>query len=279
MFPDLGSRYQFIHKIDEGGAGIVWQAVDTHSGRRVAVKRLKTAAAAVDGIINKFKIEANIYLMLNHKNIVMLKNFIITDEGDHYLIMEYIDGTPIDKYVKKFPNNRMPQEVAIAIMKEIVKGIGYGHQRKIPIEGYDGVLHLDIKPSNVMVSNNGQVKIIDYGISQGTTEQRSEKIMGTLMFMAPCQLDINSELDNRTDIYALGLLFYYMLTGSYPHPNNLSNEDIFERIINTPINKMPKIKTGTGLKIQLILEKATEKSPIDRYQNCNELLTALNELD
>ena len=278
MFPDLGSRYQFIHKIDEGGAGVVWQAVDTHYGHRVAVKRLKTTAAALDGIINKFKIEANIYLMLNHKNIVVLKNFIIS-KGAYYLIMEYIDGTPIDKYVRKFPNNKMPQEVAIAIMKEIVIGVGYGHERKIPIEGYDGVLHLDIKPSNVMVSNNGEVKIIDYGISQGTTAQRSEKIMGTLMFMSPEQLDINAELDSRTDIYALGLLFYFMLTGLYPHPNNLSNQGIFERILNTPINKLPNIKTGTGLRIQSIIEKATEKNPINRYQNCNELLTALNELD
>lgn len=278
MFPDLDSRYQFIHKIDEGGAGVVWQAVDTHYGHRVAVKRLKTTAAALDGIINKFKIEANIYLMLNHKNIVVLKNFIIS-KGAYYLIMEYIDGTPIDKYVKKFPNNKMPSEVATAIMKEIVKGVGYGHERKIPIEGYDGVLHLDIKPSNVMVSNNGEVKIIDYGISQGTTAQRSEKIMGTLMFMSPEQLDINAELDSRTDIYALGLLFYFMLTGLYPHPNNLSNQGIFERILNTPINKLPNIKTGTGLRIQSIIEKATEKNPINRYQNCNELLTALNELD
>ena len=278
MFPDLGSRYQFVHKIDEGGAGIVWQAVDTHYGHRVAVKRLKTSAAALDGIINKFKIEANIYLMLTHKNIVRLKNFIIT-KGSHYLIMEYIDGTPIDKYVKKFNDNKMPQEVAIAIMKEIVKGVGYGHERKIPIEGYDGVLHLDIKPSNVMVSNNGEVKIIDYGISQGTTAQRSEKIMGTLMFMSPEQLDINSELDNRTDIYSLGLLFYYMLTGKYPHSNKLSNKDICERIINISINKIPNIRTGSDLKIQSILEKATEKHQIDRYQNCNELLNALNELD
>lgn len=278
MFPDLGSRYQFIHEIDEGGAGFVWQAVDTHYGHRVAVKRLKTTAAALDGIINKFKIEANIYLMLNHKNIVVLKNFIIS-KGAYYLIMEYIDGTPIDKYVRKFPNNKMPSEVATAIMKEIVIGVGYGHERKIPIEGYDGVLHLDIKPSNVMVSNNGEVKIIDYGISQGTTAQRSEKIMGTLMFMSPEQLDINAELDSRTDIYALGLLFYFMLTGLYPHPNNLSNKGFFERILNTPINKLPNIKTGTGLRIQSIIEKATEKNPINRYQNCNELLTALNELD
>ena len=70
-----------------------------------------------------------------------------------------------------------------------------------------------------------------------------------------------------------------MLTGLYPHPNDLSNQGIFERILNTPINKLPNIKTGTGLRIQSIIEKATEKNPINRYQNCNELLTALNELD
>jgi len=278
MFPDLGPRYHFIHKIDEGGAGTVWKALDAHTGHMVAVKKLKTSAAAIDGIINKFKIEANIYLMLNHKNIVRLKNFIIL-KGAYYLIMEYIDGTPIDKYVVKFPNNRMPIEVGIAIMKEIVKGVGYGHERNIPIKGYDGVLHLDIKPSNVMVSNNGTVKIIDYGISQGTSEQRSEKIMGTLMFMAPEQLDVTTELDNRTDVYALGLLFYYMLTGLYPHPKDISNDEMFRRINNSLINKMPNIKTGTALKIQSILEKSTEKSPIDRYQDCNELLTALNELN
>tara|TARA_B100001250_G_scaffold412619_1_gene444353 strand:- start:7787 stop:8620 length:834 start_codon:yes stop_codon:yes gene_type:complete len=277
MFPDLGSQYEFIKEIGSGGSGVVNLAIDKHSGFLVAVKSLLDYHLKDKIIFDKFKVEANIYLMLNHPNIVSLKDFIIKD-GTPHLVQEYVDSITLDEYINKV-TGPIPTKRSIEIFKDIVYAIDYAHNKKIPIDGYEGVLHLDIKPGNVLVSKNGKIKIIDYGISKGINEDRDDKIMGSPMYMSPEQLDVTKELDKRTDIYALGVLLHNMVTASLPYSKNISQEKLFEKINYTSLLRTSDLYPGVDERFQIIIDKATQKDPNRRYQSCNDLINAFEEIE
>ena len=275
-FPNIGEQYQFIHEIGRGGTGVVNLAIDLHSGYPVAIKSLFSSISdLIPEMKEKSRIEANLYLMLSHPNIVTLKNFILKD-GAH-IVMEFIDGQTLDNYINTV-TGPIPTEVTVAMMKDIVSAIGYAHKKNIAIKGYNGVLHLDIKPGNILISKSGDVKIIDYGISQGTKEERSEKIMGSPMYMAPEQLDVDCELTAKTDIYSLGVLLYQMVTGRLPYKKELSQEEIFDNIKNKPLEKINLVYPHADLRLQKIIDKATKKDPINRYKSCDEILTDLEKI-
>ena len=277
MFPNLGSQYRFIRQLGKGGTGVVNLALDTHSGFLVSIKTLFDFHINDKEVIEKFKAEANIYLMLNHPNIVTLKNFILK-KGSPHLVQEYIDGQTLDDYINNV-TGPIPTPSAIKIFKNILSAIGYAHDKKIPLPGYDGVLHLDIKPGNILISKKGNIKIIDYGISQGNTQDRAEKIMGSPLYMAPEQLDISKKLDKRTDIYALGILLHQMITGSRPFSNCTTKEELFESINNSLLTKTEEIYPGVDKRFQLIIDKATQINPNNRYQTCDEFRYAVIELE
>jgi len=277
MFPNLGPQYEFVKELGRGGTGVVNLALDNHSGFLVAIKSLFDYHINNKEILEKFKIEANIYLMLEHPNIVSLKNFIIKDKNPH-LVQEYIEGQTLEKYIQNV-TGPIPSELALVIMKDIVVAINYAHNKKIPFPGYDGILHLDIKPGNVLISKSGNIKIIDYGISQGNNEERGEKIMGSKMYMAPEQLNFNKKLDNRTDIYALGVLLHEMITGSKPYSRRITNEELFDNIHNTPLIRTGEVYPGVDKRVQKIIDKATEKKPKNRFQTCYELIKEIKKLE
>lgn len=277
MFPDLGSKYIHIKQIGNGGTGVVNLALDTHTGFPVAIKSLfESHFKNNPEILKRFKIEANIYLMLSHPNIVKLKDLILKN-GAH-LVMDYIEGMTLEKYINSV-TGPIPSEVAIAMIKEIASAIGYAHHKEIPIPGYNGVLHLDIKPSNILISDSGKVMVIDYGISQGTNEDRMQQIVGSLMYMAPEQLKEGINLDHRTDIYSLGVLFHQMLTGSTPYSSKNTKDEIIEKIQNDPLERLINIYPHIDTRLQEIIDTATSKKPANRYQNCDEFINSLKELE
>lgn len=277
MFPDLGSKYIHIKKIGNGGTGVVNLALDTHSGFPVAIKSLfESHFKNNPEILRRFRIEANIYLMLSHPNIVKLKDLILKD-GAH-LVMDYIEGMTLEKYINSV-TGPIPSEVAMAMIKEIATAIGYAHQKEIPIPGYNGVLHLDIKPSNILISDAGKVMVIDYGISQGTKEDRMGQIVGSLMYMAPEQLQLDSTLDHRTDIYSLGVLLHQMLTGSTPYSTKNTQDEIIEKIQSKPLERLVNVYPHVDNRLQKIIDTATSKSPNKRYQNCEAFINDLKELE
>ena len=277
MFPKLGSQYEFIKELGSGGSGVVNLALDKNSGFLVAVKSLFDYHLKDKSIFDKFKVEANIYLMLNHPNIVSLKDFIIKN-GTPHLVQEYVDGITLDEYIHKV-TGPIPSERSIEIFKDILWAIDYAHNKKIPIDGYEGVLHLDIKPGNVLISKSGNIKIIDYGISRGINEERDNKIMGSPMYMSPEQLDISKDLDRRTDIYALGILLHNMVTASLPYSKNISQEQLIENINYNSLIRTADLYPGVDLRFQSIIDIATEKDPINRYQSCEDLIFAIEEIE
>ena len=277
MFPKLGSQYQFIKEIGRGGTGVVNLAIDTHSGFPVAIKTLfANISNSNPEMLVKFRKEANLYLMLSHPNIVKLKNLIIQN-GAH-LVMEYIEGQTLEDYIFNV-TGPISTEVTVAMMKDIVSAIGYAHNKRIAIDGYDGVLHLDIKPGNILISKQGGIKVIDYGISQGSEEERGEKIMGSPMYMAPEQLDKSAKLSPQTDIYALGVLLHQMVTADTPYSKTSTREDLFNAIMNKPLKRISEVYPSADNRLQLIIDKATKKNPYNRFKDCNEFLVALEDLN
>lgn len=280
MFPNLGSKYIFQKELGQGGTGVVNLALDTHTGFMVAIKSLFTSHTKSSDIVKKFRIEANIYLMLNHPNIVQLKApGLIIKEKQIHLVMEHVEGLTLDKYIKEI-TGPIPLEIALSLFKKIVDAIGFAHNKKIPIKGYDGILHLDIKPSNIFILPDGNVKVIDYGISQGNDEDRGDKVMGSLMFMAPEQLDTSIDLDNRTDIYSLGILLHIMVTGQNPYKfkKDSTIEDLVYKIHNVEPIRIQELYPGADNRFQFIIDKATQKDPFSRFQSCSELIEIVDSL-
>lgn len=272
-YPNLGDRYHFFEpSFARGGSGEIYRVLDRYTGKIVAIKRL-FAAVSSNEMIHKFKTEANIYLMLNHPHIVSLHDFIIKN-GTHYLVMEYVDGKPLDEYIKE-ETGPMPLSLAKKIMSQILDAVHFAHTKRIPLKGYNGVLHLDLKPSNILITKTNDVKIIDYGISQGTEEQRAAKIIGTPLYMAPEQYELNEVLTTKTDIYSLGLILHQMVTADLPYRGCVTKKQLLERILLTKTDRISDIYKYVNQDFQTVIDHATFKDAFYRYNSCMDMKEAL----
>lgn len=211
LAPDFPS-YEILRILGRGGMGAVYLARQTSLNRLVAVKILP--ADLDDGENNftqRFKNEARAMAQLSHPGIVAVYDFGQTTSGLLYIVMEYIDGTDVALMVTR--QGRLPSAHAMAITAHVCDALAYAHGK--------GIIHRDIKPSNIMIGNDGVVKVADFGLakmsqaaSSGLTQ--SGMVMGTLHFMAPEALMLGTAVDQRADIYAVGVMLYQMLTGKLP---------------------------------------------------------------
>ena len=274
-----------------GGIGSVFLGYSNRkslAGYRYAIKCLKNQHLQREDIRTKFILEGQIYLGLKHPYIVKLKDFIgATSQTNYrtYLVLEYVNGKDLGHWMKKSwgINKPIPIENAVFLMSQILEGIKHAHNSKINIKGYNGVLHLDIKPGNILITPNG-VKIIDFGISQGSSQRRSKRVMGSLPYMAPEQFNTEKKLDKRTDVYALGVLFNEMITGlkwDRVHIKFNGNQDNYknnvrEWILNKPFPSLPD--SCYNPIIDELIQKATQKNPDHRFQSCEEIISEINKL-
>ncbi len=267
MLPKL-EYYEILGIIGQGGTGIVYDSIDLRSGFRVAVKALYKSRFKDKTIRKKFKEEANLYLYLNHPNIAKLKDFII--KGDqYYLVMEFIEGRTLDEYINMV-SGPIPPEKAIPFFCQILDAIAYAHHQNI--------VHLDIKPSNIMLLNDEKtIKVLDFGIA-GTGAAQPEKMMGTPMYMSPEQVSM-SVIDRRSDIYSLGATLHQMLTGALPYPSNLTQQELFSRIKNQPLQRLKDLYPALPVLLQEIIDKATRKDPEKRFFTCEEFEMSLIEIN
>lgn len=258
---------EMIEHIGAGGAGSVWKGVDLHTGKLVAVKVLWKNLFKDEKIRKKFIEEANQYLYLEHPNIVKLKDFIAKDSG-YYLVMEYIEGQTLEEYINKV-TGPIPEEVAAAILSEVLEAIGYAHQQN--------VIHLDIKPSNIMISEEGAIKVLDFGISSTTEEVGHGAMMGSPMYMSPEQID-GKGIDFTSDIYALGVTFHQMLCGQLPYPSNMTKVQLFKLIREKPLPRLNSFVPWASEDAQHVIDVATAKNISQRFRSCNAFKEALIKL-
>ena len=264
------SRINYIELLEDLGAGgtaSVKLGIDLNTGFLVAVKVLFKSLFKNDTVKEKFISEANHYLYLNHPNIVDLKDLIIKEDA-YYLVMEYIEGETIEDYINK-TSGPIPEEVAVPMMNEVLLAINYAHK--------NNVVHLDLKPSNIMLTKNNEIKVLDFGISSDIGKDLSGSIMGSPMYMSPEQVK-GSKVDTRTDIYALGVTLHQMLTANLPYSNNISREELFETIKTKPLKRVNEFVPWVSEEAQEIIDRATAKKPVLRYSNCHEFMDDLNEL-
>jgi len=256
---------ELVENIGTGGTAHIYKGVDTHTGYLVAIKVLWTNLFKSQIMKERFLQEANHYLYLEHPNIIRLKDFIQKEEAS-YLVMEYVDGVNLEEYINKF-SGPVPEDKAIQLFKEVLYGIQYAHKNR--------VLHLDIKPANIMITTEGKVKIIDFGISAKFLEANKGTVMGSPLYMSPEQTE-GRDMDERTDIYSLGITLFQILTGMTPFRANLSRDELFKKIKEGNLPKAKSFYPFVSDYLQEIIDKATRVNKKDRFQNAGEFLEALN---
>jgi len=262
-------NYKIESVIGKGGMGEVFLATHETIGRKVAIKSLLPNLIGHSDIRQRFINEAKVMSQLSHTNIVGLLDYHEEPDG-LYLIMDYVDGTPLDELIKNV-TGPIGGETCVNYVEQILEAFSYAHSR--------GMVHRDIKPSNVMITRDGQVKVLDFGIAKilasGTSSlTKTGAQMGTVYYMSPEQVE-GKEADVRSDIYSLGVTIYQIATGSNPYHGITTEYEIYSKIIKDELPDPKTVYPGVSDLISGLILKATAKSPSDRFQSCKEMLDVL----
>lgn len=260
--------YHIDHLIAEGGTARVYWGIDLRSGYPVAIKELKIRHFKNQIIRDKFKkVETQMYLYMRHPNIPKLVDFIDMHEQEQlYIVMEYIEGISLEKYIYE-EIGLIPEQKALPMFLDILDTVAYLHR--------NGILHLDIKSNNVMIQPNGKIKLIDLGIASRMSEASESTGFGTPAYMPPEQSE-KGECGPYTDIFALGIMLFEMLTGSVPFTGQKTSE-IREKIKYEPTPQMKDYYPLINSDLQAVVERALAKEPMMRYQTCEEFASRIKE--
>jgi eukaryotic-like serine/threonine-protein kinase len=268
------SHYRIEEKVGAGGMGDVYRAHDEHLDREVAIKILPSRTLADETSRKRFHKEALALSKLNHPNIATIHDF-NTQEGLDFLVMEYIPGVTLNDRLAKGP---LPEKQVVDLGTQLAEGLFAAHEH--------GVVHRDLKPGNLRLTDDARLKILDFGLAQlrlpstasAVTETLSETkaVAGTLPYMAPEQL-LGEDMDARTDIHAAGLVLYEMATGKRAFAEWPSGQLIGAIVRHSPIPlRQLNHKLSAGL--ERIVAKCLEKDPENRYQSAKELAVDLRRL-
>ena len=257
----INDRYEIIKLIGEGGMANVYLAYDTILERNVAVKVLRGDLADDEKFVRRFQREALSASSLSHPNIVEMYD-VGEDNGNFYIVMEYIDGQTLKQLIKKRGHLTVPE--AIDIMLQLTDGLAHAHDSYI--------IHRDIKPQNIMILEDGMVKITDFGIAMAINASdltQTNSVMGSVHYLPPEQA-AGKGSTIKSDIYSLGILFYEMLAGTMPFRGETAVE-IALKHIKDPMPSIRKINPKVPQSVENIIFKATAKNPKNRYNNVREL--------
>ena len=260
----LGKRYEILGRIGSGGMADVYKGKDHKLNRYVAIKVLKSDYRSDEVFIQKFVSEAQAAAGLMHPNVVNVYD-VGQDRGLYYMVMELVEGITLKDYIEK--KGKLSAKETISISIQMVTGIQAAHNRHI--------IHRDIKPQNIIISQEGKVKVTDFGIARATTSTQtiSASVMGSVHYTSPEQAR-GGHVDERSDIYSAGITMYEMITGHVPFDGDstvtVALKHLQEEIVS-PSEEVPDIPYS----LECIILKCTQKSPEKRYSSCEELLLDL----
>lgn len=261
----LGGRYELLDVVGEGGMSVVYQARDNILDRIVAVKILKDEFSKDQGFVEKFRTEALSVARISHPNIVNIFDVGVQD-GTYYIVMEYVDGHTLKQLIRQ--SAPLPVEKAIDIAIMICDGVHHAHEK--------GIIHRDIKPHNVLITEQGMVKVADFGIAQAVsagTITYGNNIVGSVHYFSPEQAK-GEPINRTTDIYSIGCIMYEMVTGKVPF-NADSPITIALRHINEDSPSARALNPEVPAALENLIHKAMAKQPGQRYQTAHEMRNAL----
>lgn len=266
----LAGRYELFERIGEGGMSVVYKAKDKLLNRFVAIKILKPQFINDSKFIDSFRRESQAAASLSHPNIVNIYD--VGREGNiHYIVMELIEGKTLSDYIKE--QGAMSYPKVIALSKQIAAALSFAHKNHI--------IHRDVKPHNIMITPNGTAKITDFGIAKAvnaaTIVDNTDGIIGSVHYFSPEQAR-GGYVDEKSDIYSLGIVMYEMLTGQVPFDGD-NPVNIALMHINGEMIPPSKLVDGVPPALEHIIMKCTDKYPINRYASADELIEALNNLE
>lgn len=264
----IGTRianYLIQEKLGQGGMGVVYKAIDLNLDRPVAIKALPPELAHDPGLVERFRHEARALANLNHVNIATLYS-LQEANGQYLMVMEYLEGIAFDRLIRQ--RTRIPCEEALCLFKQALLGIGFAHRH--------GIVHRDVKPSNIMSTSSGLVKVMDFGIAKVLGKERLTRTgaqMGTVAYMSPEQIR-NEPVDARSDIYSLSVTLFEMLTGTLPFAAG-SDFELMSAHLRTPPPKLSSFCPELAQPIEKAVLKGLEKKPADRFQTAEDFGAAL----
>ena len=242
------SHYKILEKLGEGGMGVVYKAEDSRLKRTVALKFLPKDLTRDTEARDRFVQEARSAAALSHPNICTIHE-IDEVKGQFFIVMEYIEGQNLREQIESGPHN-IDKAMDIAI--QVADGLKEAHEK--------GIVHRDIKSANIMVTEKGQAKIMDFGLAKLAGQARLTKTvttLGTVAYMSPEQVK-GEEVDHRTDIWSLGVVLYEMVTGQLPFKGEYEQTLVYS-IVNKDAEPMKSLRTGVPLKFDKIVAKKTNR--------------------
>lgn len=269
--PKKIGRYEILGELGKGAMGVVYKGRDPIIGRLVAIKTIRFdrlyEAQEIEGLKERFFIEAQAAGKLIHPHIVTIFD-VGEDRGLSFMAMEFVEGEPLSKFTNK--ERLLPLEKTIKLISESAEALDFAHRQ--------GIVHRDIKPANIMLTPNGQAKVMDFGIAKLPTSTLTQtgSILGTPAYMSPEQIS-GRDLDGRSDLFSLGCVFYELLTGTRPFKGENLSALSYQITQGTPLlpselnQQIPSI-------LDVFIFKALAKSPQQRFQNGQEMANSLREI-
>jgi serine/threonine protein kinase len=258
-------KYRIVGQLGRGGAGIVYKAMDETLGRDVAVKTLNPDLANTE-VMSRFRAEATILAKLNHPQIATIFE-LFREENDLLMVMEFVRGETLDKLSERL--GPIAPDRAAYLIHHVLSALEHAHRA--------GVVHRDIKPANVMVTDEGGIKIMDFGIARvlGAEQKTIDfRLMGTPAYMSPEQV-VGEEVDGRSDLYSVGVLFYRLLTGALPFRADTALGMLQRQIRDNP-TAVHVHRPSLPAWCDQIVQRALAKTPADRFQSAEEFRDALS---
>jgi tRNA A-37 threonylcarbamoyl transferase component Bud32 len=261
----LARRYRMLEKIGEGGMAVVYKAHCTLLDRPVAIKVLREQYASNPEFVDRFQREARAAARLSHPNIVSIYD--VGQEGEKlFIVMEYVQGVNLKDYLRN--QGPLSPQTAAELGRQIGAALAHAHQR--------GIIHRDIKPHNILISPDGQVKVTDFGIARAAAASSLTEtgvVLGSVHYFSPEQARGGS-VDARSDIYALGVVLYELLTGRLPFEGDSPIAIALRHLDSEPL-PFAEVRPDVPVELQQIIAKAMAREPEKRYQTAGELQVAL----
>jgi serine/threonine protein kinase len=263
------SKFQQLRKIGEGGMGVVYQGWDSAIGRDVAIKFVRLSGEGIskerEEFVQRLRREGQAAGNLSHPNVVTIYDFVQQPELA-YIVMEYVEGQSLESWLPDC--EALGPHVVLDIIRQSATALDYAHNK--------GVVHRDVKPSNILLRSDGVVKLADFGLAKVTASSKltqTGSAIGTPHYMSPEQID-SDVVDARSDQYSLAVCTYEMITGARPFTGS-SLHNLFHKILNTAPPTPMELNATLSKEIGQVLERALSKKPEQRFLNCLEFVTAL----